>query len=205
MQLLPVGRSAVLVEVGDAAGALSLATWSRGRVAAGEIVPAATTVLFDGVDVGSLRAVLDDWDESAPLPAGKLVEVPVSYDGPDLESVAELLGVTPDELVATHTSVEHVVAFCGFAPGFSYLAGSPYDVPRLATPRARVEPGSVGLAGPWTGIYPTASPGGWQLVGRSDVVLWDQDRPSPALLPPGTRVRFRDASAGAPATQVDES
>src|SRR5699024_651719 len=107
-------------------------------------------------------------------------------------AVAAHWGVTADEVVRRHQQVEHVSAFCGFAPGFSYLANDQElpEVPRRATPRTRVEPGAVGLAGPYTGIYPTASPGGWQLVGRTDVQVWDQHREPPALLPPGTRVRF---------------
>jgi len=190
MELIPVGRTAVLAEVGDPSAALSLALWARERVTADEVVPAAATVLFDGVDPDSLADQLRAWDGSAEPVEGELVEVPVSYDGADLTGLAESLGLTPEEVVERHTAAEHVVAFCGFAPGFSYVLGSPFDVPRLATPRTRVEPGSVGLAGPYTGIYPTASPGGWQLVGRTEVSLWDQSRESPALLPPGTRIRF---------------
>lgn len=190
MELIPVGRSAVLAEVEDAAEALDLALWARDRVDAAEVVPAATTVLFDGVDPVALGALVTGWERGSAPPAGELVEIPVAYDGPDLAGLAGILGLSPDELVARHSAQEHVVAFCGFAPGFSYMLGSPFDVPRLETPRPRVEPGSVGLAGPWTGIYPSASPGGWQLIGNTDVVLWDQERDSPALLPPGSRVRF---------------
>lgn len=190
MELIPVGRTAVLAEVGDPSSALALAMWARGRVEADEVVPAATTVLLDGVDQAAVAEVLRGWDGAAEVVAGEHVEVPVSYDGPDLASLAGSLGVTAEELVARHSAAEHVVAFCGFAPGFSYALGSPFEVARLATPRSRVEPGSVGLAGPYTGIYPTASPGGWQLVGRTEVVLWDPSREQPALLPPGTRVRF---------------
>lgn len=190
MELIAVGCTAVLAEVDDPATALALALWARGRVRADEVVPAAATVLFDGVVPDEVRATLADWDGVAVPPVGELVEIPVTYDGPDLAALAESLGVEPAELVDAHAAAEHVVAFCGFAPGFSYALGSPFDVPRLATPRSRVQPGSVGLAGPYTGIYPTASPGGWQLIGRTDVVLWDQTRSSPALLPPGTRIRF---------------
>jgi KipI family sensor histidine kinase inhibitor len=190
MELIPVGRTAVLAEVGDPSSALALAMWARKRIEADEVVPAATTVLFDGVDQTAVAEVLREWDGRTEAAAGELVEVPVSYDGPDLASLAESLGVTAEELVARHRAAEHVVAFCGFAPGFAYVLGSPFEVPRLATPRSRVAPGSVGLAGPYTGIYPTASPGGWQLIGQTDVVLWDPSREQPALLPPGTRIRF---------------
>jgi KipI family sensor histidine kinase inhibitor len=185
-----VGERALLAEVEDAGQALSLALWARGRVSADEIVPAACTVLFDGCSPTGVADQLTSWEPGAATPAGELVEIPVAYDGPDLDTLANTLGLGADDLVAQHAATEHVVAFCGFAPGFSYLTGSTWTVPRLSTPRSRVEPGSVGLAGPFTGIYPTASPGGWQIIGRTDALLWDASRSEPALLPPGTRVRF---------------
>lgn len=190
--LRPVGAHAALVEVADPAAALGLALWLRERVQAVDIVPAAATVLVDGCDPASLAAVVHHWSGGGDLPEGPLVEIDTVYDGPDLEPLAGLLGITRERLVSQHTAVEHVVAFCGFAPGFGYLAGSPWDVPRLASPRPRVEPGSVALAGTWTGVYPSASPGGWQLIGRTDASLWDPTRAAPALLAPGTRVRFRE-------------
>src|SRR6478735_6683024 len=189
MQLRPVGPRAVLVDVEDAAAALALATWARSRVEADEIVPAAETVLFDGV---TDLSVLSEWTPGSDVTTGELVEVPVVYDGPDLAFVAEAWGTDVAGVVRRHTEIEYVAEFCGFAPGFSYLAGLPGDlaVPRLESPRAAVPPGSVGLAGTWCGVYPTASPGGWRLLGRTDAVLWDQDRDQPALLAPGTRVVF---------------
>lgn len=186
----PVGTTAALVEVDDAARALALSLWLRSRIAAVDVVPAASTVLVDGCAAPAVAALVEEWSGATEVPDGPQVEVPVVYDGPDLAPLAESLGLTVGELVEAHTGAEHVVAFCGFAPGFGYLTGSPWDVPRLASPRARVAPGSVGLAGAWTGVYPTASPGGWQLIGRTDVVLWDPARESPALFAPGTRVRF---------------
>lgn len=194
----------MLVEPGDAgdtdpaAAALALAAWARTEgpaagVRATEIVPGATSVLFDGVpDPGALDAVLRRWRPgTAPL-SGELVEVPVRYDGPDLAFVAERWGTDEAGVVERHTSTELVSAFCGFAPGFAYLAGLPEElaVPRLETPRARVPAGSVALAGRWCGIYPTVSPGGWRILGTTEVTLWDPARPQPALLAPGTRVRF---------------
>lgn len=189
MQLRPVGPRAVLAEVGDAATALALATWARSRVVADEVVPAAATVLFDGV---TDLSALSGWSRTDEVPSGDLVEIPVVYDGPDLGFVASRWGTGVDEVVARHTAIEYVAEFCGFAPGFAYLAGLPDDlaVPRLESPRAQVAAGSVGLAGTWCGVYPTPSPGGWRLLGRTDAVLWDQERESPALLAPGTRVRF---------------
>lgn len=186
----PFGVTAALVEVDGPDEALSLALWLRQRVDATDVVPAARTVLVDGLPVLEVRAALRGWTPGPAAVAGEQVEVPVRYDGPDLESVAEHVGLAADEVVRRHCEAEHVAAFGGFAPGFAYLTGSPWEVPRRATPRSRVEPGSVGLAGPYTGVYPAASPGGWQLIGSTDVVLWDPERSSPALLQPGTRVRF---------------
>jgi len=162
-------------------------------VAADEIVPAAASVLFDGVpDADRLAGVLAGWEPSEEPEPGDLVEVRVTYDGPDLGFVADQWGLTPDEAIAAHCGIEYIASFCGFAPGFSYLSGLPEKraVPRLDSPRPRVPAGSVGLAGSWCGVYPTESPGGWRIVGTTDAVLWDQVREHPALLEPGTRVRF---------------
>jgi KipI family sensor histidine kinase inhibitor len=186
----PVGVDGLLVELADAAQALDLSLWARGRIDAVEIVPAARTVLFDGCVPERVTVGLREWLPGAELPEGPLVELAVDYDGPDLASTADLIGISAEELVREHTAIEHVVAFCGFAPGFGYLSGSRWDVPRLDSPRPRVTPGSVGLAGSWTGAYPSASPGGWRLIGRTDAALWDPRREPPALLAPGTRVRF---------------
>jgi KipI family sensor histidine kinase inhibitor len=194
VQSRPVGHHALLVEVEDADAALSLATWAReASVDAVEVVPAAASVLFDGVaDLPALERVLAGWSPAAGVPAGELVELGVRYDGPDLAAVAERWGVDVDAAVERHTSIEYVAEFCGFAPGFTYLRGLPEElaVPRLDSPRSRVPAGSVGLAGGWCGVYPRSSPGGWRILGTTDAVLWDQDRDPPALLPPGTRVRF---------------
>jgi len=123
------------------------------------------------------------------------VELPVQYDGEDLSAVAELLGTTADEVVARHTGSLWRVAFCGFAPGFGYLVTdhNRLQVPRRATPRTSVPAGSVGLAGGFSGVYPRSSPGGWQLIGSTDAVLWDPAAERPALLAPGTAVRFVEA------------
>lgn len=189
-----VGRHALLVEVDGAAAALALATWARARpLGVDEVVPAARSVLFDGVvDVSALTAQLAAWTPGEPSAPGPLVEVGVDYDGPDLAFVADAWGTDVAGVVETHTSTEFVAAFCGFAPGFSYLDGLPDEraVPRLDSPRARVRAGSVGLAGSWCGVYPTDSPGGWRLLGTTDATLWDATRAQPALLAPGTRVRF---------------
>lgn len=197
MNIRAVGLTALLVEVRNVDDAMSLAAWARSvPVDAEEIVPAATSVLFDGLsDVAALRELLEQWRRLPSAPstrAAEPVEIPVVYDGVDLEFVADLWGMDNDAAVARHLATEFTVAFCGFAPGFSYLRGLSAElaVPRLDSPRARVPAGSVALAGTWAGVYPSASPGGWRILGRTEVVLWDQHRPHPALLPPGTPVRF---------------
>jgi KipI family sensor histidine kinase inhibitor len=143
----------------------------------------------------AVRSLLAGVDTTAVPERGAAgtVELDVHYDGEDLELVARDAGCDVDEVIARHTGATLTVAFGGFAPGFGYLTGLPADlhVPRRATPRSRVPAGAVGLAGPYAGVYPRASPGGWQLVGRTDAVLFDVDRDPPALLAPGTSVRFR--------------
>ena len=193
MRVIPVGDRAALVEVEDALEAAAWAHWARADgVRAVEIVPAATTVLFDGIDPEVVVDAVGRWRSREVMRDGPLVLVPVAYDGPDLVTVAAHWGCSVDEVVSRHTGIEFVSTFTGFAPGFAYLAGLPTDwaVPRMATPRARVAPGSVGLADAWCGVYPRASPGGWLLLGTTAAVLWDVDRDPPALLSPGTRVRF---------------
>ncbi|MFD7894972.1 5-oxoprolinase subunit PxpB [Streptomyces sp. NPDC059743] len=200
MRTLPVGDRALLVELADGEETAALhAELLRRRAEGtlppvGEIVPAARTVLLDGLDdPAGFAAGLAGW-EIAPARAGvtDTVELPVRYDGPDLAEVAALWGVREEEVVRIHSTAEFRVAFCGFAPGFGYLTGlgERYAVPRRATPRTAVPAGSVALAGPYTGVYPRASPGGWQLIGTTDAVLWDPARAPAALLTPGARVRF---------------
>lgn len=194
MNVLEVGGDAVLVEVADTGQALSLARHARSaQVEAVDIVPGACTVLFDGVrDRSALQVVLDGWTPDPVAGQGPVVELPTTYDGDDLGTVAEAWGTDTDGVIARHQDTEFMAAFSGFAPGFAYLTGLPAElnVPRRSTPRTRVPVGSVALAGPWCGVYPTASPGGWQLIGRTDASLWDVRRSAPALLSPGTRVRF---------------
>jgi allophanate hydrolase subunit 1 len=198
VRIHPVGRHAMLVEVSSPQDAVALAGWARGQALAREVVPGAETVLFDGLlggrsdgpaDGGALRRALAGWRPSEAGP-GRQVELPVTYDGPDLETVASHWGCDPDEVADRHRATAFVSAFCGFAPGFAYLSGLEVSVPRLATPRTRVSAGAVALAGAWCGVYPRESPGGWQIIGHTDARLWDADRPEPALLAPGTRVRF---------------
>ncbi|NNJ07482.1 allophanate hydrolase subunit 1 [Streptomyces sp. PKU-MA01144] len=200
MRLLPVGERALLVELAGAEEAGALHAELLRRRAAGtlppvrEIVPAACTVLLDGVEEPDRLAVeLPRW-AVPPLTAGSatVTEIPVRYDGPDLAEVADRWGVPPADVAAVHSATEFRVAFCGFAPGFAYLTGlgAEFAVPRRATPRTAVPAGAVALAGTYTGVYPRTSPGGWQLIGTTDAVLWNAAREPAALLAPGARVRF---------------
>ncbi len=141
--------------------------------------------------VGEIVARVTTVDEDD----GRLVEVPVHYggdDGPDLPELAAAAGLSVDDAIARHAAVTYRVAMLGFAPGFPYLLGldAALHAPRLASPRTRVPAGSVAIGGAQTGIYPSALPGGWRLVGRTPLVLFDASRPSPALLRAGDRVRF---------------
>ncbi|MDQ1645510.1 MAG: hypothetical protein QOJ50_1694 [Cryptosporangiaceae bacterium] len=197
--LLRCGERAVLAETAGLAEAIDL----HARLAAAdlpgieELVPAARTVLirFDpsrtSPDV--LAAALDTLPAASGREAsGRLVEIPVTYDGADLAEVAELTGLTPAEVAARHAAAEYTVAFCGFSPGFGYLTGGDpaLDVPRLATPRTKVPAGSVAIAEAFTGVYPRELPGGWRILGTTTAVLWDLDRDPPGLFVPGTPVRF---------------
>ncbi|MFW6775546.1 5-oxoprolinase subunit B family protein [Nocardioides sp. CPCC 205120] len=216
-RLLPYGDRGVLVEVADTPAvvrlvdALAAAGVSAADGPVGEVVPAARTVLLvarPGVPLAEVRGAAartadaladgpaDGPGEPGPGPDAGTVEIPVVYDGPDLDEVAALTGLTPQEVVAAHTGRPWRVAFGGFAPGFAYLVGGDprLGVPRRSEPRTSVPAGAVGLAGEFSGVYPRSSPGGWQLLGRTDLVLWDLDRDPPALLRPGAAVRFTEAT-----------
>jgi KipI family sensor histidine kinase inhibitor len=130
--------------------------------------------------------------EAADERTGRQVEIPVRYDGEDLDEVARRTGLTPDEVVALHAASHYEVSFCGFSPGFAYLRGLPdaLVLPRRDVPRPRVPAGSVAVAERYSAVYPQDSPGGWWLLGRTELVMFDAQRDPPALLRPGDRVRF---------------
>ncbi len=198
-RVLPLGDHGILVELDSLDDVIGL--YAALDVARPEgvidLVPAARTI---GVTVDPARlplSVAAAWvSDTAPVELSDSLSetavIPVRYDGEDVDEVAGLLDVTRAGLIALHTSSEWRVAFCGFAPGFAYLV-TDHDtlrVPRRTSPRPSVPAGSVGLAGEFSGVYPRSSPGGWQLIGSTDAVLWDPSADHPALLAPGTRVRF---------------
>lgn len=193
MKVLSCGDRALLL---DCASPEEAGAWFAALVDLDPVL-GAQTVLVQG-NPTELRAVIAG-RRPAPSAAGTEgaeIVVGVVYDGPDLDEVAALTGLTADEVVAAHTGATWRVGFGGFAPGFAYLTGGDWrlQVPRRDTPRPGVPAGSVGVAGEFSGIYPRSSPGGWQLIGRTDVELFDVRRDPPALLQPGTRVRFEATS-----------
>jgi KipI family sensor histidine kinase inhibitor len=178
----------------------TLAAWIRESMGerVREVVPGATTVLVEFRDAAACsqaQAEIDigAFDMAAPRSVVQETLVcPVTFNGPDLEEVAARVDLSVAALIDVLTTAHLTVAFCGFAPGFGYLTGLPelLHLPRRATPRTRVEPGSVAIAAGYAAIYPSASPGGWHLLGKCDLPLWDLNADPPALMTPGRQVRF---------------
>jgi KipI family sensor histidine kinase inhibitor len=197
MRILPMGRRAVLVdELGADPAAWALGVRRLGLAGVIDVVPAARTVLIDCVDEAAMLAARTRLDDVAAVEAVDAstasVTLEVTYDGADIVAVAGLLGVDVGELIEIHTAPTYRVAFCGFAPGFAYLAGTDprLHMARRETPRTAVPAGSVAVAAGFTAVYPRSSPGGWHLLGTTDAVLFDPGRARPALLEPGDTVRF---------------
>lgn len=190
MKVLPCGDRAVLLDCGSLDEAQDWFATLDGTV---DVVLGARTVQLRG-DPAALRRLVRDTRPSTRTPAGEAdeVEIAVTYDGDDLADVAAHTGLSDAEVVQAHTGTPWTVAFGGFAPGFAYLVGGDprLEVPRRDSPRTSVPAGSVGLAGEFSGVYPRSSPGGWQLIGRTDALVFDVDRDPPALLRPGAVVRF---------------
>ena len=194
-RLIDYGPAAALLECADLAEVLGLLPQLRGQPKINELIPGARTVLL------RLDAPLDEAErrglESMPTRSTDnhdqdRIRIEVDYSGADLTAVADRIGTTPAEVVKLHTGQIWTVGFCGFTPGFAYLQGE-HDrlrVPRRPAPRSRVPAGAVGLADSWSGIYPRAGPGGWQLIGHTEAQLWNLDRTPPALLQPGFQVQF---------------
>lgn len=196
MRLLPMGPHAVLVDELDDPAAWATSFRRADLAGIVEVVPAARTVLIvveDETSLGAVRAhvpnvavdavVADDAEE---------VVIEVDYAGPDLVEVAAAVGLPVEQVIDLHSGASYRVAFCGFAPGFAYLTGLPgqLHLPRRSTPRTRVPAGSVAIASEYAAVYPTGSPGGWHLLGSTGIPLFDVDRDPPAVLAPGTHVRF---------------
>lgn len=206
VRLLPAGDAALLVELADLDEAVALTRRIRAAQLSEviDLVPAARTLLLhtrDGADLATLgrtvlRLVADLPSQRAgPAPADPFV-VEVRYDGPDLPAVAGLTGLDPPEVIHAHTRTPWRVAFIGFAPGFGYLTGGDprLRVPRRSASRTSVPAGAVALAGEFSAVYPRASPGGWQLIGSTDTVLWDIGADPPAVLQPGRWIQFVDVT-----------
>ena len=203
--VLDYGDQALMVQCGSTAEVLAWTAALRGAAWPGviDIVPAARTVLvkLDGPRRQSgirqrlrkLRVDMNQANEAVPADRSADVVIDVVYDGPDLVVVAEHTGLTTAQVIDAHTATLWRVGFSGFAPGFAYLVdGDPrLRVPRRSDPRTAVPAGSVALAGEFSTIYPRRSPGGWRLIGHTDAVLWDIERPDPALLTQGMWVQFR--------------
>ncbi len=201
VRLLAAGRRALLVETAtpELRRRLHQALTTTPPDGLVELVPAARTVLVSCAEESDLaaaaahvRALVDAGLQQVAHESVEPTVIEVRYDGEDLEQVAELVGITPEEVIARHTGQLWTVDFAGFMPGFGYLTGEQggLTVPRLSSPRTRIPPGSVALADDFTGIYPQASPGGWQLIGTTEAELWRTDRTPPALLVPGAVIQF---------------
>ncbi|RAV31524.1 carboxyltransferase domain-containing protein, partial [Corynebacterium heidelbergense] len=211
--ILPVGDRALLVELGDIRTVMDWHAHLERRPLPGqvEVIAAANTVLIAFQSPGTARAARRAVAQLRPGKrrelAGKTVTIDVVYDGPDLPELAEHMGLSPEALIEQHSSQGWVAAFGGFAPGFTYCVadpaqgrgtpspvGLPRQVPRRDNPRTAVPAGSVALAGPFSAVYPRQSPGGWQLIGRTNAPMWNpkgEDQGSPSLLSPGDQVRYR--------------
>jgi len=203
MRFLSTNLDSFLVELHDLPQTMALLRSLHQRLPTGvrELLPAARTIFvtFDPHQTNRDTLAADIAARSldqAPQASGARVEIPVHYDGADLDEVARLLGMTRAEVIRRHTGANYTVAFIGFAPGFAYLAGGDpaLNVPRRTVPRTHISAGSVALAGEFAAVYPHNSPGGWQLLGTTALAMWDVQRDPPALLQPGTRVRFVDAA-----------
>jgi KipI family sensor histidine kinase inhibitor len=206
--IVPLGDEALLVtfaetiswDVGESVRGAAARIRELSRAEVTDVVPSYTTlgVYFDGsaityADVVALVAPLLAAEETlAPRSGAGILEIPVRYDGPDLLEVAERTGLTVDEVIARHSKRSYRAYACGFQPGFAYLGDldEALALPRRASPRLRVPPGSIAIAGMQTAVYPLQTPGGWHIIGSTSLRMFDATREPPALIRPGDVVRF---------------
>jgi len=214
MRFLPVNLSTILVELADLDETLALfASLDAEKIdGIAETIPAARTLMIrfrpDQISAATLAGRIAALDRTTKAASSEhLIEIPVRYDGEDLADVAALTGLDIAEVVRRHTKSEFTVAFCGFAPGFGYLVGGDpaLHVPRRKSPRTRIPAGSVALADIFAGVYPQASPGGWQIIGTTPIKMWDINRDPGALLQPGYRVRFFDMERSAKPVEIHDA
>jgi KipI family sensor histidine kinase inhibitor len=207
VRFLAVNLSSFLVELASLDDTLALfdALSAFPEHGIEEIIPAARTLLIRYQPLQTSMAQLAMKISHKPLTqhgnrSGALVTIPVHYNGEDLPAVAELMGIDIQTVIRRHQESVWNVAFTGFAPGFAYMISDTggWQIPRRSTPRTRIPAGSVALAGEFSGIYPQASPGGWQLIGQTELKMWDLAREQPALLLPGSQVQFVDGEAKSP-------
>ncbi|MBD2813310.1 5-oxoprolinase/urea amidolyase family protein [Xenorhabdus sp. Flor] len=205
MRFLPVNFNSIMVELSGLTETLMLFDSLNMTPIPGieEMIPAARTLMirFHPMTISVYQLVDEIQNRSLQTyryVSGKQIEIPVCYNGEDLAAVAEMLGTSIQDVIRQHTENEYMVAFTGFAPGFAYMVSdiAQWNIPRRKTPRTRIPAGTVALAGEFSGIYPQASPGGWQLIGITNERMWDLSRPDPALLQPGNRVSFRNVERG---------
>ncbi|MCD2106387.1 allophanate hydrolase subunit 1 [Rhodococcus erythropolis] len=207
--ILPAGERAFLVDLDSEADVLTFteALTRSTPVGVEDFLPAARTVLVTctpAADLTYVRQCLNDLEQSKSAATAdehsetETLTISVRYNGPDLDDVARSLGMTRAEVVAAHTGAMWRCAFIGFAPGFAYLTSGDtrLDVPRRTQSRTTVPAGSVALAAGYSAVYPRASPGGWQIIGRTDAVMWDLNATPPATVQPGRRVRFVNEEQG---------
>ncbi|MCE0496157.1 5-oxoprolinase subunit PxpB [Vibrio salinus] len=208
IRLYCLGESAITIESTKPASiGLQKKIWCitefyRNKAFVSDVVPGMNnlTIIFDMYQIDlkqELQVLLSLWQdiEMSSYDHEKVIEVPVIYggdNGPDLKGVAAYHGISQEEVVRLHSDSEYIVYFLGFQPGFAYLGGMParLTTPRHASPRAIVPKGSVAIGGAQTGVYPNRSPGGWQIIGKTDVELFDVNREQPAIWMPGDRVHF---------------
>ncbi|MDI9914100.1 allophanate hydrolase subunit 1 [Rhodococcus sp. IEGM 1379] len=203
LTILPAGEHALLLDLNSEAEVLAFIHALTRNTPAGveDFLPAARTVLVTCTPTADLTNVRHDLNELAHTMSDAVTDsgsdeapfvIEVRYDGPDLDDVAKTLKMSRADVISAHTSAVWRCAFIGFAPGFAYLTSrdSHLDIPRRPQSRTAVPAGSVALAGGYSAVYPRASPGGWQIIGSTDAVMWDLNAVPPASVQPGRRVRF---------------